>query len=169
MTSRYNEVMPRKKGKANKNQASSRKNSATSLPEALQAPKPAAVGYGFDVLLDDECERVLAFARKLASRQVLPIQPTTRTLRGEIVQVFRARNGYLGLALNRKWPTPGAVVVWLSPSLAQRIRFPPEQLMGLTLEVRGSWFTTDSGKTIQTNVADPADLRFVYPRLPDLP
>jgi len=171
--------MARKKGKAKKSQAPSRKMGPKGLPdavevpepapEAVRGPEPAAVGCGFDVLLDQDCERVLAFARKLASGEVLPVQPATRTLRGEIVQVLRARNGSLGLALNRKWPTPGAVVIWLSPSLAQRIRFPPEQLIGLTVEARGAWFTTDYGKTIATNISDPGDLRFVYPNLPGLP
>jgi len=169
--------MPRKKSRAKKSEAPTRKKGAKGLPdavedpipEAVRSPEPAAVGQGFDVLLDDECEKVLSFARKLAKGEVLPVQPATRTLRGEIVQVFRARNGYLGIALNRKWPTPGAVVVWLSPSLAQRIRFPPEQLIGLTVEARGAWFTTDYGKTIATNISDPGDLRFLYPNLPDLP
>ena len=135
----------------------------------VRAPEPAATGEGFEIFLDQDVTEVLRFARRLETGEILPIQPARRTIRGEVVAVYQARNGFLGLSLNRKWPAPGAIVVWLTPELARRIQLPSDQLKGLVVEVRGLWFSTDRGKTIQANISDPTDLRFVYPSLPTLP
>ena len=68
-----------------------------------------------------------------------------RIVRGNIVRVYRARNRYLGLALNRPWPQPGCLVLWLSPELAKRIKLTDRQLLGLPVEASGNLYVDDMG------------------------
>ena len=68
-----------------------------------------------------------------------------RIVRGNIVRVYRARNRYLGLALNRPWPQPGCLVLWLSPELAARIRLSDKELLNLPVEASGNLYVDEMG------------------------
>jgi hypothetical protein len=68
-----------------------------------------------------------------------------RIVRGNIVRVYRARNGYLGLALNRPWPQRGCLTLWLSPELAARIQLSDQQLLNLPVEASGNLYVDEMG------------------------
>jgi len=68
-----------------------------------------------------------------------------RIVRGNIVRVYRARNGYLGLALNRPWPQAGCLTLWLSPELARRIKLTDQQLLNLAVEASGNLYVDEMG------------------------
>jgi hypothetical protein len=68
-----------------------------------------------------------------------------RIVRGNIVRVYRARNKYLGLALNRPWPQAGCLVLWLPPELAKRIKLTDEQLLNLAVEASGNLYVDEMG------------------------
>jgi hypothetical protein len=68
-----------------------------------------------------------------------------RIVRGNIVRVYRARNGYLGLALNRPWPQPGSLTLWLSPELAKRIKLTDKELLNLPVEASGNLYVDEMG------------------------
>jgi hypothetical protein len=68
-----------------------------------------------------------------------------RIVRGNIVRVYRARNGYLGLALNRPWPQRGCLTLWLSPELAARIKLSDKELLNLPVEASGNLYVDEMG------------------------
>ena len=97
-------------------------------------------------LEEAQIERVLK--ESLALRRGRPAGEDAapwRIVRGNIVRVYRARNRYLGLALNRPWPQPGCLVLWLSPELAARIKLSDEQLLNLPVEASGNLYVDGMG------------------------
>jgi len=129
----------------------------------------AAVGTGFYTLTNRQVEDVLKAARAFAHGEPQIVRPAWQRIRGAICAVYRARNGWLGLSLGRKWPAPGAFVAWLPPDLAARFHFSDKHLIGQKVEVVAIWWTEDGGKTLQANLATADQIRFLWPENPDLP
>ena len=96
----------------------------------------------------DEAEVSKVLREALALRRGRPAGEDAapwRIVRGNIVRVYRARNGYLGLALNRPWPQRGCLTLWLSPELASRIRLSDRELLGLPIEASGNLYVDEMG------------------------
>jgi hypothetical protein len=96
----------------------------------------------------DEAELNKVLREALALRRGRPAGEDAapwRIVRGNVVRVYRARNRYLGLALNRPWPQPGCLVLWLSPDLAKRIKLTDKELLGLPVEASGNLYVDDMG------------------------
>jgi hypothetical protein len=96
----------------------------------------------------DEAEIQRVLKESLALRRGRPAGEDAapwRIVRGNIVRVYRARNKYLGLALNRPWPQPGCLVLWLSPELAKRIKLTDKQLLNLPVEASGNLYVDEMG------------------------
>jgi len=126
------------------------------------------VGQGYWTLSNREVDLIFKQARGAALGRVI-LRPSWQRVVGPIAAVYHARNGSLGLSLIRKWPATGAIVVWLPPPLAQRIRFADRYLLGMQVEVAAIFYTDDGGRTLQTNLASLDQLRFLYPESPHLP
>jgi hypothetical protein len=96
----------------------------------------------------DEAEVSKVLREALALRRGRPAGEDAapwRIVRGNIVRVYRARNKYLGLALNRPWPQPGCLVLWLSPELAARIQLSDKELLNLPVEASGNLYVDEMG------------------------
>ena len=68
-----------------------------------------------------------------------------RIVRGNVVRVYHARNGFLGLALNKPWPKQGCLMLWLSPELAARIKLSDKDLLNLPVEASGNLYVDEMG------------------------
>jgi hypothetical protein len=96
----------------------------------------------------DEAEVSKVLREALALRRGRPAGDDAapwRIVRGNVVRVYRARNGYLGLALNKPWPKQGCLMLWLSPELAKRIRLTDKELLNLPVEASGNLYVDDMG------------------------
>jgi hypothetical protein len=96
----------------------------------------------------DEAEVNRVLREALALRRGRPAGEDAapwRIVRGNIVRVYRARSRYLGLALNRPWPQPGCLVLWLSPELAARIKLSDNDLLNLAVEASGNLYVDEMG------------------------
>jgi len=96
----------------------------------------------------DEAEVNKVLREALALRRGRPAGDDAapwRIVRGNIVRVYRARNRYLGLALNRPWPQQGCLMLWLSPELARHIKLTDQQLLDLAVEASGNLYVDEMG------------------------
>jgi len=119
-----------------------------------------ATGEGFDLTFDEEIADILRYAR-YAHTKAKPISPKWVRVRGFIVEAARKENGEVYLVLNRPWPEPGAIVLWLAPNVARRIANPPDFVVGLSVEALGLAYSRDQGKTLELQIADTDQLAFI--------
>ena len=119
-----------------------------------------AIGEGFDLTFDQEIGHILRYAR-YAHAKAKPISPKWVRVRGFIVEAARKGNGEVYFVLNRPWPEPGAIVLWLAPNVARRIADPPSFLVGITVEALGLAYSRDRGKTLEIQIVDTRQLAFI--------